>query len=62
VEAWIRKPRVADFETVADDIVTVRGVFRNRLSKILLVIIMTNILGSLGALLGVGVLASLLKI
>ena len=61
VEAWIRKPRVSDFETISDDIITLRGVLRNRISRILLVVISTNVFGSIGTVIGVGYLASLLN-
>lgn len=42
-EAYLKKPTVADFQTVADDIMTIKGFWKNRLSHILLVIIMTNL-------------------
>ena len=61
VEAWMRKPRVSDFETIADDIVSLRGVLRNRISRILLVVVSTNVFGSIGTLIGVGYVASLLN-
>jgi len=51
VEAMMRKPRVSDLESIADDITTLRGIWRNRVSKILLVICFTNITASLGTLL-----------
>ncbi|MBX7137765.1 MAG: TraB/GumN family protein [Oligoflexia bacterium] len=60
VEAMIRKPRVSDFETIADDITSVRGAYRNRISRILLVMILTNVFGSIGAVLGLGVIAGML--
>jgi pheromone shutdown-related protein TraB len=57
-EALLRKPRVEDFETVSEDIQTVKGIWRNRVSKVLLVFILTNAGSALGALLGLGRLAS----
>ncbi len=60
VEAYIRKPRVMDFETVLDDITTVKGVFRNRISKVLLVCILTNLTGTIGAFLGTWTIANML--
>jgi len=60
VEALIRKPRVADFDTIADDFTSVRGVFRNRISKILVVIILTNLGGTIGSIVGTYTIASML--
>ena len=36
VEAWVRRPRVADFETLRDDIGDWRGWWRNRVARTLL--------------------------
>ena len=52
VEASFRKPRVSDLEHIADDISTVRGAYRNRVSKILLVVCLTNLFGSIGTFIG----------
>lgn len=52
-EAALRKPRVGDFETIADDVVTLQGLWGNRLSKILLVVALTNLFGTLGTVLGI---------
>jgi pheromone shutdown-related protein TraB len=60
VEAWIRKPLVSDLEHVLDDATTVRGFFRNRLTRILLVFMLTNLCGSIGMLVGVPLIAALL--
>ncbi|TVR67696.1 MAG: TraB/GumN family protein [Spirochaetaceae bacterium] len=48
VEAFLRKPRVIDFESLNDDIVTVRGFYRNRLTHILLVFLLSSIGSSIG--------------
>lgn len=60
VEAIVRKPRVSDLESVADDISSWRGIWRNRALKILLIVVMVNLGASLGALFGFGKLANLL--
>ncbi|MBW2363325.1 MAG: TraB/GumN family protein [Deltaproteobacteria bacterium] len=46
VQAWLRPPRVAEFETVSEDITGLRGWWSNGLLQILLVFILTT-LGSL---------------
>jgi len=43
VEAWVRKPRVADFEDLADAMSSVSGIWRNRVSRVLLVMVLTNL-------------------
>jgi pheromone shutdown-related protein TraB len=59
VEAMIRKPTVGDFDSIGDDLTSIRGVWRNRVSRILLVMITTNLLGSLGTILGLSKLWSI---
>ena len=48
VEVFLGKPKVRDFESLAGDIVTVRGFWSNKITKILLVVVFTNIGSSLG--------------
>lgn len=60
VEAWLRKPRVSDFQSIADDILSFKGVLRNRLSRILAVMVVTNIFSSIGMLIAAGIVASLI--
>lgn len=48
VQAWVKKPTVADLEELPKAISSVRGFWRNPLSRILLVVVMANIGSSLG--------------
>ncbi len=59
VEAYLRKPRVADFETITEDISTMRGLWTNRVSRIILVIGFTNIFATIGMIWGAKVLTGL---
>lgn len=59
VEAMLHKPRVSDFETVGEDVVTLKGFWRNRISRILLVVALTNFFGGIGKLFALGKVASL---
>ncbi|MEP6485355.1 MAG: TraB/GumN family protein [Rudaea sp.] len=43
MEVWIRRPRVADFEALRDDVLDWRGWWRNRVSRTLLVFMLTNL-------------------
>jgi pheromone shutdown-related protein TraB len=42
-EMWLRKPRVADFESLRDDVLHWTGWWKNRVSRTLLVFMLTNI-------------------
>ncbi|MGD8367454.1 MAG: TraB/GumN family protein [Desulfobacterales bacterium] len=46
VEALSRKPRVRDFETLSEDIASLKGFWKNKVTRILLVVVFTN-LGSM---------------
>ena len=52
VEAIIRKPKVEDFEKMAEEINTLRGFWRNKVTHILLVVVFANVGSSLGAMIG----------
>jgi len=48
VQAFISKPKVRDFESLPEDIVSVKGFWTNKITRILLVVVFTNIGSSLG--------------
>jgi pheromone shutdown protein TraB len=48
VEAFIGKPKVRDFEQLPEDIASARGFWRNKITRILLVVALTNIGASIG--------------
>jgi pheromone shutdown-related protein TraB len=48
VETFSRKPKVRDFETLQDDIRSVRGFWTNKVTRILLVVVFTNLGSSIG--------------
>jgi pheromone shutdown protein TraB len=48
LEAWLRKPRVEDFEKLHDDITSVKGFFRNRFTHVLLVFLFSSLGGIAG--------------
>ncbi len=50
VEAFSRKPKVRDLEAIPNDITSVRGFWRNNLTRILLVVIFTNLGSSIGTI------------
>ncbi len=48
VETFSRKPKVRDFETLQDDIRSVKGFWTNKVTRILLVVVFTNLGSSIG--------------
>jgi pheromone shutdown-related protein TraB len=60
VEAWLRRPSVADCERLPDDIQTLRGFWRNPVTRILLVAILSGLGTAIGFWVGVGWVASLI--
>jgi pheromone shutdown-related protein TraB len=61
VEAMLRKPRVGDLENLAQDTTSLRGFWNNRVSKVLLVLVLANLGGALGTIVGGFKAASLLR-
>lgn len=51
-EAFIRKPKVKDFENLMDDVSSVKGFYKNRVTHILLVVILANLFSTLGTVIG----------
>ncbi|WP_391205913.1 TraB/GumN family protein [Psychrobacillus sp. L4] len=52
VQAYYRRPNIGDFETLSEDVFTVKGFWHNKVTRILLVVVLTNLVGSLGAFIG----------
>ncbi|MDY6951120.1 MAG: TraB/GumN family protein [Thermodesulfobacteriota bacterium] len=48
VEVFLGKPKVRDFENLPEDISSVKGFWKNKITRILLVVVFTNIGSSLG--------------
>lgn len=52
VEAYIRRPSVADFENLSEDVFTLKGFWKNRVTRILLIVTLTNLGSTLGTMIG----------
>ncbi len=48
VEIFLRRPKVKDFEALPNDITTIKGFWRNKITRILLVVVLTNLGSSFG--------------
>lgn len=50
VEAMIRKPKVKDFENLGEDTSSLKGFWKNRVTRILLVVVFANLFSSIGTI------------
>jgi len=51
-EAWFRKPTVADCERINDDVQSIRGIYKNPFTRVLLVAVAATIGSAMGAWIG----------
>lgn len=52
VQAFLRRPSVKDFETLSTDVYSVKGFWHNKVTRILLIIVLCNLGTSLGLFIG----------
>ena len=52
VQAYFRRPKVSEFETLSEDVASLKGFWRNRVTRILLVVLLANVGSSLGTFIG----------
>jgi pheromone shutdown-related protein TraB len=52
VQAYFDRPSVRDFETLSEDVFSIKGFWRNKVTRVLLMVVLTNLGGSLGTLIG----------
>ncbi len=55
-EATLRKPQVKDFLALSDDIISVRGFFRNKITRLLLLVAVVNLTTSIGTFVAIPVI------
>ena len=60
VEVFSRKPKVRDFEKLSEDILSIRGFWKNKITRILLVVVFTNIGSSLGTFVAIPLMVKVL--
>jgi len=53
VEAFSRKPKVKDIENLPEDILSIRGFWKNKVTRILLVVVFTNLGSALGTFIAI---------
>ncbi|MFC7063715.1 TraB/GumN family protein [Halobacillus seohaensis] len=52
VQAYFRRPNVKDFETLSEDVSSLKGFWNNKVTRILLIIVLANLGSSLGTAIG----------
>jgi pheromone shutdown-related protein TraB len=55
-EATVRKPQVVDFLHLAEDITSIRGFFRNKITRVLLLVAVVNLTTSIGTFVAIPVI------
>jgi pheromone shutdown-related protein TraB len=60
VEAFSRKPKVRDFENLPEDILSIRGFWKNNITRILLVVVFTNLGSSIGTFVAIPLMVKVL--
>jgi pheromone shutdown-related protein TraB len=59
-EVSLRKPRVSDTQTISEDVTNLKGIYRNRITRALLVFFLSSLGGALGNFISIPSLATLL--
>lgn len=58
METFLGKPKVRDFERLPEDIASPKGFWKNKITRILLIVVFTNMGSSLGAFVAIPLMAS----
>ncbi len=60
VETLLRKPKVKDFEDLRDDIASLKTFWKNRITRVLLVVVFTNLGSTVGTLVAIPLMTRIL--
>jgi pheromone shutdown-related protein TraB len=60
-EAFLRKPRVRDVESLSDDVMSFKGFYRNRVTHILMVFFLSTLGAAIGNFISIPMMAALLR-
>lgn len=52
VQAYFRRPNVGDFDSLAEDVLSIKGFWRNKVTRILLIVVLANLGSTLGTVIG----------
>ena len=59
-EAFSRKPRVRDFEYLPTDILSIKGFWKNKVTRVLMVVVFTNLGSAVGTFVAIPLMAKVL--
>jgi pheromone shutdown-related protein TraB len=60
IQITLRKPQVSDIQNITDDVTSLRGIYRNRITRALLVFFLSSLGGAIGNFISVPAIAGLL--
>ncbi|MDR0456571.1 MAG: TraB/GumN family protein [Treponema sp.] len=60
IQAVVRRPRVSDAENIAEDVTSLKGIYHNRISRVLLVFFLSSLGSSIGTFVSIPAIAGLL--
>ncbi|CAM3167134.1 TraB/GumN family protein [Filibacter tadaridae] len=52
VQAYFRRPHVSDFEKLSEDVFSIKGFWNNKVTRVLLVVVLANLGASIGTFIG----------
>lgn len=52
VQAYLRRPSVRDFENLSEDVFSLKGFWNNKVTRILIIVTLANLGGSIGTIVG----------
>ncbi|WP_330948703.1 TraB/GumN family protein [Virgibacillus sp. MG-45] len=52
VQAYMRRPSVKDFDTLSEDVFSLKGFWNNKVTRVLLVVVLANVGSSIGTFIG----------
>jgi pheromone shutdown-related protein TraB len=52
VQAYFRRPNVGDFDSLPEDVLSIKGFWRNKVTRILLIVVLANLGSTLGTVIG----------
>ena len=59
-EAYLKRPKVSDFESLPDDILSIKGFWKNAITRILIIVMFANIGSSVGVFVAMPILAKIM--
>ncbi|WP_117168189.1 TraB/GumN family protein [Paraliobacillus sediminis] len=52
VQAFVKRPQVSDFESLTEDVFSVKGFWRNKVTRVLLIVVLANLGSTVGTIIG----------